>query len=123
MSNPDAPRPDGTAPLRAVAATARDIEVSETEAWDDLDALSSNTHVDDIEVFTDEIKLRADIVEVPVNVHCTLTYGNDKDGLTLSEAFPGRSEGTLSPDCPFLRRMTVDTSGFDACGSTQGRLG
>ncbi|AWN42504.1 hypothetical protein [Methylobacterium durans] len=114
MSNPDAPNPDAAAVLRAVAAAVRDIDVSETEAWDDLDALSSNTHVDAVEVFADEIKLRADGFEGLVNVHCTLNYGNDKDGLTLSETFPGRFEGTLSPEGPIIRRLTVDTSGFYA---------
>jgi hypothetical protein len=114
MSSSDAPNTDAAALIRAVAAAVRDIEVSETEAWDHLNALSSNTHVDAVEVFVDEIKVRADSFEGPINVHCTLQYANDKDGLTLSETFPGRFEGTLSPEGPVVRRLTVDTSGFYA---------
>lgn len=113
MPGPDAANTDA-AVLQAVATAVREIDLSGTEAWADLDALSSNTHVDSVEVFADEIKVRGGSFEGPINVHCTLNYGNGADGLTVSETFPGRFEGSLSPAGPVILRLKVDTSSFYA---------
>ena len=111
MSATSGPRRDD-ATYRAIAEAIGDVEISETEAWHDLDVLSSHTQVDDIEVFVSEIKLREDGFEGPLNVHCTLHYGRGADGFTVSETYPGRFEGTMGPGGPIISRLTVDTSAF-----------
>ena len=40
---------------RVIADAVRNVELSKMEAWNDLDVLSLNTHIEAIEVFEDEI--------------------------------------------------------------------
>ena len=92
-----------------VADAVRNIELSETEAWSDLDVLSSNTMVEAIEVFEDEIRSDGSHFEGPINVHVTLRYPED---VTLSETFPGRFEASWKSGRPSIDRVRVDTSSF-----------
>jgi|ERR1700722_8695517 hypothetical protein len=95
---------------RAIAAAVRTVELSTTEAWSDLDMLSSNTHIEAIEVFEDEIRQAGDgKFEGPINIHVTLQY---PENVTISETFPGRFEGDWKSDCPSIEKVAVDTSSF-----------
>lgn len=100
--------------IKAIVEAVRATEVTETEAWHDLDVLSSQTVIDGIEVFDRQIKFKDDGFEGPINVHCTLNYDSGEEGFALSETFPGRFEGRLERDGPVLTRLSVDTSGFYA---------
>jgi hypothetical protein len=91
------------------------LELSTTKAWDDLDVLSSNTRIEAIEVFEDEIRQAGDKFEGPINVHVTLQYSED---VMLSETFPGRFEGEWKNSKPSIYSVTVDTSSF-YLGSTR----
>ena len=51
----DLPETVSTEKTRAIADAVRNVELSKMEAWSDLDVLSSNTHIEAIEVFEDEI--------------------------------------------------------------------
>jgi hypothetical protein len=95
--------------LRAVAEAVRGTELVGTEAWGDLDILSSNTHVEAIEVFEDEIRFDGSRIEGPINVHVTLQYPED---VVLSETFPGRFEASWEKGKPSINRILVDTSSF-----------
>jgi Predicted pPIWI-associating nuclease len=95
--------------VRDIAAAVRGIELSQTAAWSDLDMLSSNTHIEAIEVFEDEIRADGARFVGPINVHVTLQYPED---VTLSETFPGRFEATWKDNQPSIDKLEVDTSSF-----------
>jgi hypothetical protein len=97
------------AKARAIANAVRNTELSETAAWSDLDVLSSNTHVEGIEVFEEEIRAVGGRFEGPINVHVTLNYPED---VTISETFPGRFEATWEGDHPLIESMVIDTASF-----------
>jgi|SRR5580700_4302820 hypothetical protein len=97
--------------IRAIADAVRQVELSTMEAWSDLDMLSSNTHIEAIEVFEDEIRERDGKFQGPINIHVTLEYA---DNVTLSDTFPGRFEGEWKQDRPLINRVAVDTSSFYA---------
>jgi hypothetical protein len=103
--------PVSTKKAHAIAEAVRNIELSTMEAWSDLDRLSSNTHVEAIEIFEDEIRLTGSRFQGPINLHVTLQY---PENVTLSETFPGRFEGEWRKDRPFIDRVVVDTSSFYA---------
>jgi hypothetical protein len=102
--------PESTEKARAIAAAVRDIELSTTDAWSDLNILSSNTHIEAIEVFEDEIRQTDDgRFEGPINIHVTLQY---PENVTMSETFPGRFEGGWKGNRPSIEKVAVDTSSF-----------
>jgi hypothetical protein len=94
---------------RAVAEAVRNVELVETEAWGELDVLSSNTRVEAVEVFEDEIRFDGKRFKGPINVHVTLQY---PENVTLSETFPGRFEASWRSGAPSIDRVVVDTSSF-----------
>jgi hypothetical protein len=95
---------------RAIATAVREIELSTTDAWSELDILSSNTQVEAIEVFEDEIRQANDgKFEGPINMHVTLQY---PENITMFETFPGRFEGTWKDNRPSIEKVTVDSSSF-----------
>jgi Predicted pPIWI-associating nuclease len=96
---------------RRIADEVKNLELTATGAWSDLDILSSNTQVEAIEVFEDEIRQFPDRFEGPINVHVTLNYPED---VMLSETFPGRFEGRWDGDTPSIANVSVDTSSFYA---------
>lgn len=96
---------------RLIADAVRNLELSATKAWNDLDVLSSNTYIEAIEVFEDEIRESGGKFAGPINVHVTLQYPED---VTLSETFPGRFEGQWKDDRPLINTVMVDTSSFYA---------
>jgi hypothetical protein len=102
-------RVNPTESTHAIADAVRDVELSTTEAWDNLDVLSSHTLVEAVEVFEDEIRQTGGRFEGPINVHVVLQYS---ENVTLSETFPGRFEGEWKKDQPLIDRITVDTSSF-----------
>jgi Predicted pPIWI-associating nuclease len=99
------------AKARRIAEAIRDIDLTETGAWGDLDVLSSRTMIDAIEVFEDEIRSDGEAFEGPINVHVTLQYPED---VTMSETFPGRFEGKWKANRPVIENVSVDTSSFYA---------
>jgi Predicted pPIWI-associating nuclease len=94
---------------RSIADAVSNTVLSETQSWSDLDVLSSNTHVEGIEVFEEEIRAAGGKFEGPINVHVMLNYS---EGVTISETFPGRFEGTWEGDRPSIENVLIDTSSF-----------
>lgn len=92
-----------------IAEAVRNVEIVGTEAWSELDLLSSSTLIEAVEVFEDEIRFDGTRFAGPINVHVTLRYGKD---VTLSETFPGRFEARWKGDAPSIDRILVDTSSF-----------
>ncbi len=89
-------------------------ELRETEAWQDLSALSSNTYVDTIETFDDEVRIDGDRFEGPLIWHVTLHYGQhaSEDELVISDSFPGSFEGQLEDEVPVIERIMAEVSSF-----------
>lgn len=89
-------------------------EMTETEAWQDLNALSTNTMVDTVETFNDEIRIEDNMFSGPLLWYVILRYGNDEesDQLVSSESFPGSFEGHVANGTPIIDRMVVDVSSF-----------
>jgi hypothetical protein len=105
------PAADDRTAARIIDAV-RNVELTQTGAWSALDGLSSNTRVDLIETFQDEIRFDGRRFRGPVVFHVTLQYGGGEDEVTLSEAFPGRFEGHFKDDRPIIDDVDVDTSSF-----------
>lgn len=97
------------AQIGAIINAVKDVDLTDTEAWNDLDILSSNTRIEAIEVFGEEIKKNGKRIAGPINVYVTLNY---PENTTLSERFPGRFEGEWSDGKPEIHRITVNTSSF-----------
>lgn len=98
--------------LIAEAVQAKDT--TETEAWSDLDGLSSNTAVDTVETFPEEIRTEGNTFSGPLTWYVLLRYGHEGDGdqLTTSESFPGSFEGHWEGEVAVIDRMSVDVSSF-----------
>lgn len=99
---------------RQIVEAVQDREVTTTEAWSDLDSLSSNTTVDTVETFPEEIRIEGSTFEGPLLWYVVLHYGpDDADQLISSESFPGHFEGHLNEEAsPIIDKMVVDVSGF-----------
>lgn len=98
--------------VRAVLA----VEPTQTEAWSDLDALSTQTIVDTIETFEAEITIEDDqdaSFSGPLIWYVLLNYGPEGDDrLTTSESFPGQFHGRFEGATAVVDRITVDVSSF-----------
>lgn len=97
-----------------IIAAVKATELTKTEAWQELSTLSSNTYVDTIETFDDEVRIDDDRFEGPLTWHVTLHYGQhaSEDELVISESFPGSFEGRLEGDVPMIERMLAEVSSF-----------
>lgn len=98
----------------AIVAAVKATDLEQTEAWQDLSALSSSTHVDTFETFDDEVRINGQRFEGPLTWHVTLQYGQhaSEDELIISDSFPGRFEGRLENGVPVIERMLAEVSSF-----------
>jgi Predicted pPIWI-associating nuclease len=102
-----------TSGCRKIAAEAARIkDVTSTEAWDALSNVSSNTEVDTVEIFEDEIVVNGSTFSGPLLWHVVLNYGNDADAFATSDSVPGTFEGLFDDGRALITRMTADTSSF-----------
>src|SRR5687768_980357 len=97
-----------------IAEAMRSSDLTDFACWNDLDALSSETHVANIEVFDEEIMLSGESFEGSINVYLTLNYGSGDDATWISAAFPGSFSGVLQDGQPVISNVIVDTSSFYA---------
>lgn len=116
MGRQSALKQDNHQKVRAVIDAVRGLELSETAAWSDLDALSSQTTVDGIEVdpegviFEDENRFRG-----IANVYVALRYGSGSDSFETSDGFLGTFRGHIKKNgAPVVEEFTVDTTPFFA---------
>lgn len=98
----------------SIVAAVKAVELTETEAWQDLSVLSSNTYVDTLETFDNEVRIEGDRFEGPLTWYVTLHYGQhaSDDELVISDSFPGSFEGRLDKGVPVIERMLADVSSF-----------
>ena len=109
---------EGTNPdprLSAVLQAASDYDLTQSDAWSDLDELSTHTYVDDVEVDPDGIKIEGNNFKGILNVYVLLQYGKDNDeGFQASDAFRGQFSGHFEGDLAIIDHISVDTSPFYA---------
>ena len=88
-------------------------DLAKFPGWTELAELSSNTQLEDIEVFEDEIIEEGGRRVVPVNVYVTLNYRDSEGDETFHDAFPGSVVVEVDEDGHLvIRDMSVDTSSF-----------
>lgn len=99
--------------LAAVMQVMSDFDLTESQAWSDLDALSSNTYIDDLEVDPEGVIIEENEFKGVMNVYVVLHYGgNDDDAFDTSDAFRGQFSGHFDEDKAVVDSVTVDTSPF-----------
>ena len=100
--------------LPAVMQAIADFDLTQSSAWADLDALSSRTLIDDVEVEPEGIIIEGDRFRGLMNVYVVLQYGGSKDSFQTSDAFRALFEGHFSGSIAEIENVRVDTSPFFA---------
>ena len=96
-----------------IAKAVQNLDLTRFPCWNDLDALSSNTIADEIEVIEDAIDFVKDHFDGVINVYVTLQYGRGDKRLMTSEGFPGQIEGHFEENGePVVDHVFVDTTSF-----------
>ncbi|MCM5554077.1 hypothetical protein [Pleomorphomonas sp. NRK KF1] len=96
-----------------IVEAVQTMNYQDTQAWSDLDLLSTSTQVDTVETFEKEIRFKEDEFQGPLTWYVVLRYGmNTNDPLETSESFPGTFRGRIVDSEPVIDDMTVDTSSF-----------
>lgn len=98
----------------AIAEAASNVQLTDMSAWIELDALSTHTSVDDVEVDRNGVVLMDDgSFNGVANVYVSLQYGKDtEEGFISSESFLAEFSGYVEDGSPVIQDMTVNTAGF-----------
>lgn len=98
---------------RKIIEAVQAMDYQDTQAWSELDLLSTSTQIDTVETFENEIRFEGDQFQGPLTWYVVLRYGmNTNDPLETSESFPGAFHGRIVDSQPVIDDMTVDTSSF-----------
>lgn len=98
-----------------IVDAVREVDLSKTSAWPELDILSTHTRVEGIDVEPDGVILDSvGNFRGVVNLYVSLQYGaNNEEGFTSSDSFLGEFRGHLDSDRhPVIEDVSVDTSDF-----------
>ena len=91
-------------------------DFSEARAWDELQALSSNTQIDGIYPFAESAVFQHGRFKVPATIAVTLNYGGKADPVSMTDSFPAEIEieilASEKADQVVVRDISVDTSSF-----------
>lgn len=100
--------------IDAIMDAVSSVDLTETGAWDDLDSLSTNTTVDDIEGLPEGIfQIGDDGFTAVATIYVDLEYGDKKDAFSTSDSFPAQVQGHFEPDGKaVVDSVSVDTSSF-----------
>ncbi len=107
--------PSKDALVQEVIQAVENFELTESQAWGDLDVLSTHTHVDAVEVDPAGVIIEpGDRFRGVANVYLLLQYGSDADdGFQTSEALLGKFKGHFdAAHKPVVEILSVDTSPF-----------
>jgi Predicted pPIWI-associating nuclease len=110
-------RPEWTNAVIALLETAVDqYDLSRASAWDELQALSSNTQIDGIYPFAESAVFQHGRFKIPATIGVTLNYGGKADAVSMTDSFPAEIEiEILRPEKTVevvIRDISVDTSSF-----------
>jgi hypothetical protein len=95
-----------------VADAVRGAELTRFAAWQDLDALSTHTHLDGIDIDPESVKRTGNKITGSVSVYVVLHYGGKEDEVIVGESFPGKFLAHMKDKKVIIDDITVDTSGF-----------
>ena len=98
-----------------IAEAAEKLEISDTNAWSNLDALATHVIVEGIDVDPESIVFeeKGKTFKGALNVYLTLQYGsNDDDGFSNGTSFWGLFKGHFEGNKPKIDDVSVDTSSF-----------
>jgi hypothetical protein len=96
----------------SLALALKDAELTDFSAWQDLDALSARTQIEQIDLLEDQVRVDGDRIEGPINVFVTLHYGDRADSFEETEEFPGRLKAHLEGDRVVIDDISVDVRSF-----------
>lgn len=98
----------------AVMDAISSVEITSTKAWDDLDSLSSRTHVDEIEAIPEGIfETEQNGFRAAATIYVTLTYDKGSDEFATTGSFPAEAQGHFEADGQaIIDSLTVDTASF-----------
>lgn len=98
----------------AIAEAVENSNVTDFEAWNALDALSTHTEFDGVDVAEESLRWDDKKFVADVTVFIGLHYGKgDDDGISTSDSFPGEISGHMDNDGNVvIDELTVDTSTF-----------
>src|SRR5258708_6122896 len=107
-------RPNRDQKVARIVEAVEGYDLPGSPAWADLDALSTHTFLDGIEVDPDGIIIRENKFKGAMAVYVLLQYGSDKDdGFKTSDSFMGEFNGNFDDTgTPQIDSVTVDTSPF-----------
>ncbi|MBV8686226.1 MAG: hypothetical protein JOZ90_05510 [Alphaproteobacteria bacterium] len=100
---------------QAVAEAVSKYDLSESDAWSDLDELSTHTRVEQVEVDPDGVVVSGDTFSGVANVYVTLQFGrDDEEGFHEGESFLGHFDGAFHDGKAVVERFSINTSsGFE----------
>jgi hypothetical protein len=108
-----AERAPKTKQVSAIIDAMSNAELTEYEAWSDLDALSTHTTIDGVDIDPAAIVITGNRFVGLAAIYVALQYGsNADDGFETSDSFEGQFEGHFEGAPPVIDKVTVDTSPF-----------
>ncbi len=107
--------PEHDSRVQAVIDAVQNFDLTESSSWSDLDALSTHTYVDEIEVDPEGVILEPESrFRGTMSVYVLLKYESEgEDGFETSDGFRGRFNGHFEAEAkPVIDDIEVDTSSF-----------
>src|SRR4051812_18216231 len=89
-------------------------DIASSTAWPELEALSSHTFLDGVEIDPDGIIVKGNQFRGPISVYVVLKYNEpNEDNFETSDSFMGEFNGHFDEhENPVIDSVTVDTSPF-----------
>jgi hypothetical protein len=99
--------------IEAVLSALEDYDISNSDAWDKLDEISSHTEIENIEPNLDGLFEEPNGgFQAVGSIYVTLNYGGKRDAAWMSDSYPFHAFGRLTADGASVERLEVDTSSF-----------
>jgi hypothetical protein len=97
----------------AIMQAISDYNLVDSDAWSELDELSSHTEFEALEPNPDGIFETPGGFEAVANVYVILNYGPKNDSAAMTDSFPVYLKGTVDPSkVVAIEEVRVDNSSF-----------
>lgn len=99
---------------KIVAEKLRSLIPTDLPFWSELDALSTHTTVESLDIDEDAIVFDdSGAFSATFNVYVSLQYGKDNnEGFTIGDSFLAESRGHFEDGDPVIDSADIDTSSF-----------
>jgi hypothetical protein len=100
--------------IEAVLKAIEEYDILDSDAWNKLDEISSQTQIESIEPDPDGLFEEPDgHFQAVGSIYVTLNYGGKRDATSMSDSYPFHAFGRLADDgSASVERIEVDTSSF-----------